>query len=403
MKKMTAMVMALVMAAGMAACGNVNETSSNAGAKIENTAEVQTTDKQIEETQKSEGAEMSGIDGGWVIPDESAMDKNPEARAALEKALENLEGAEYEPVLLLGKQVVAGTNYCILCKVTAVYPDAQPTYVMVYVYEDLDGNAEITDTKDITLGDTKTEYAETGTENIAGGWSISDEAALDKHPEAVAALEKARETLVGAEYEPVAVLGTQVVAGTNYCLLCKVTAAYTGAKPTYVMVYVYEDLEGNAELTDTVDIILGDADEEYSETGEEIMQMPNPWVEYSTVEDAGKEAGLSFNVPEKLGENSIYLIQAFDGLAEVRYGTEDNEISYRKGREVDDISGDHNDYNENSAMEIDDMTIYLRGNDGKVFGAVWNDDEYSYSYYAANGVSMETAQEDITALINENK
>ncbi|SEK89328.1 hypothetical protein [Ruminococcus albus] len=402
MKKMTAMVMALVMAAGMTACGNVNETSSNVGAKIENTAEVQTTDEQTEETQNSEGAEMSGIDGGWIIPDEIDMDKNPEARAAIEKTFVKMMDAEYEPVALLGKQVVAGTNYCILCKVTSLYNHTRQNYAVVYVYEDLEGKAEITDTMDITLGNTENGYAETGAENIEGGWSISDEIALDKHPEASAALEKARETLVGAEYEPVALLGTQAVAGTNYCLLCKVTAVWV-EQPTYVLVYVYEDLEGNAEITYTTDFTLGDADEEYSETGEEKMEMPNPWVEYSTAEEAGREAGLAFNVPEKLGEKSIYLIQAFDGLAEVRYGTEDNEISYRKGREVDDISGDHNDYNENSAMEIDDMTIYLRGNDGKVFGAVWNDDEYSYSYYAANGVSMETAQADITALINENK
>ena len=121
MKKMTAMVMALVMAAGVTACGNVNEVSSKVGAKIENTADVQTTDEQTEETQGDEGAEMCGIDGGWVIPDEITIDKNPEARAALEKARETLVGAEFEPVAVLGTQAVAGTNYCILCKVTAVW------------------------------------------------------------------------------------------------------------------------------------------------------------------------------------------------------------------------------------------------------------------------------------------
>lgn len=402
MKKIIAMAIALVMAAGMTACGSVDEVSSDVGAKIENTAEVQTTDEQTEETQKSGGAEMSGVAGGWSIPDESDMDKNPEAKAALEKAVENLDDADYEPVVVLGKQVVAGTNYCILCKVTAVFPDAQPTYVVVYVYEDLEGKAEITDTMDITLGNTETRSAETGAENIEGGWSISDEIAMDKNPEAKAALEKARETLVGAEYKPVALLGTQVVAGTNYCLLCKVTAVWV-EQPTYVLVYVYEDLEGNAEITNTTDFTLDDADEEYSETGEEKMEMPNPWVEYSTVEEAGKEAGLAFNVPEKLGEKAIYLTQSFDGLAEVRYGSEDDYISYRKGRGIYDISGDYNDYNEKAAMQMDDMIIYLRGNDDKMYGAVWNDDEYSYSYYVTNGASLETVQADITALINENK
>ncbi|EXM40146.1 hypothetical protein RASY3_06695 [Ruminococcus albus SY3] len=400
MKKMTAIIMALVMAAGVTACGNVNEVSSKVGAKIENTADVQTTDEQTEETQGDEGAEMCGIDGGWVIPDEIAIDKNPEARAALEKARETLAGAEFAPVAVLGTQAVAGTNYCILCKVTAVWVE-QPTYVLVYVYEDLEGNAEITDTMEITLGNPETGYDETGVENIDGGWVIPDEIAIDKHPEASAALEKARETLVGAEFAPVAVLGTQAVAGTNYCILCKVTAVWVEL-PTYVLVYVYEDPEGNAEITDTMEITLGDADEENGETGEETVQMPDPWVEYSSAEEAGREAGLAFSVPEKLRENSIYLIQSFDGLAEVRYGSEDDEISYRKGRGADDISGDHNDYKEKAAMQIDDMIIYLRGNGDKMFGAVWNDDEYSYSYYAANGVSLETMQEDITALINEN-
>ncbi|SFC59827.1 hypothetical protein [Ruminococcus albus] len=402
MKKMTAMVMALVMA-GMTACGNVNEISSNVGAAVENKTEVQYTDEPVEQEQnESGGAEMSGIDGGWIIPEESDMDKNPEARAAIEKTYVKMMDVEYEPVALLGKQVVAGTNYCILCKVTSLYSHTRQTYAVFYVYEDLEGKAEITDTMDITLGNTETGSAETGAENIEGGWSISDEIALDKHPEASAALEKARETLVGAEYEPVALLGTQAVAGTNYCLLCKVTAVWV-EQPTYVLVYVYEDLDGNAEITYTTDFTLGDADEEYSETGEEIMEMPNPWVEYSTVEEAGREAGLAFNVPEKLGENGIYLIQSFDGLAEVRYGSEDDPISYRKGRGADDISGDYNEYNEKAAMQIDDMIIELRGNDDKMYGAVWNDDEYSYSYYVMNGASLETVQADITALINENK
>jgi hypothetical protein len=297
MKKMMAIVMALVMAAGMTACGDVKEISSKAGAMVKNTAEVQNTDEQAEKTQESEGVEMGSIEGGWNISDETDIDKNPEAKAALENALENMLGAEYVPVAVLGTQVVAGTNYCILCKVTAVYPDAKPDYVMVYVYEDPEGNAEITDTKDITLGDTENNYAE---------------------------------------------------------------------------------------------------------TGEEIVQIPNPWTEYKSAEEAGKEAGLAFDVPEKLGENSISLIQSMDGLAEVTYGSGDNEISYRKGRGTEDISGDYNNYNEMTEMDINGMTITLRGNDGRIFGAVWDDGEYSYSYYVTNGVSIGTAQADITALINEN-
>ena len=53
----------------------------------------------------------------------------------------------------IGSQVVAGMNYCLLCKVTAVAPDAKPQYRLVYIYEDLNGNAEITGSKTI-IGET---------------------------------------------------------------------------------------------------------------------------------------------------------------------------------------------------------------------------------------------------------
>lgn len=58
-------------------------------------------------------------------------------------------GAVYEPVQLLGTQVVAGTNYALLCRVTGVYPDAVPEYCVVYVYADLEGNASLQEVQDL--------------------------------------------------------------------------------------------------------------------------------------------------------------------------------------------------------------------------------------------------------------
>ena len=62
---------------------------------------------------------------------------------------------------------------------------------------------------------------------------------------AKAALEKACETLTGAEYTPVALLATQIVAGTNYRIICQSTPAVPGAESSYVIVTVYADLQGN--------------------------------------------------------------------------------------------------------------------------------------------------------------
>lgn len=79
--------------------------------------------------------------GAWELPDDLALTK--EAKDAFGKAMEGLTGVSYVPVALLGTQIVAGTNYSILCRSTVVYPGAETTYAIVYIYEDLEGQASI--------------------------------------------------------------------------------------------------------------------------------------------------------------------------------------------------------------------------------------------------------------------
>ena len=81
--------------------------------------------------------------GGWNIVPHEAEELPENAQAAFDKATEDLDGAEYTPVALMATQVVAGMNYCILCQITPVVPDAEPTWALVYIYADLQGNAEI--------------------------------------------------------------------------------------------------------------------------------------------------------------------------------------------------------------------------------------------------------------------
>ena len=89
--------------------------------------------------------------GGWEnVPHETA-ELPADAQAAFDKAVEGLVGAEYVPVALLSTQVVAGTNYCILCQITPVAPNATPTWALVYIYADLDGNAEITNVYELYI------------------------------------------------------------------------------------------------------------------------------------------------------------------------------------------------------------------------------------------------------------
>ena len=91
------------------------------------------------------------LSGGWSMAEDITV--TDEVRALVEEAAGQLLGATYEPVALLGTQVVAGTNYCVLCRKSAVVQNPQYEYVLMYIWKDLDGKASLLGFDDIELGD----------------------------------------------------------------------------------------------------------------------------------------------------------------------------------------------------------------------------------------------------------
>lgn len=73
-----------------------------------------------------------------------------------------------------------------------------------------------------------------------GGWTLTEDAALTQ--EAKDALEGALEGLVGVNYTPVALLGTQLVSGTNHVVLCK----------GWSLCFVSADTQGKTEVVKSV-------------------------------------------------------------------------------------------------------------------------------------------------------
>ena len=88
-----------------------------------------------------------------------------------------------------------------------------------------------------------------------GGWAITQSPEISEA--AQGAFDKAMETLVGVNYTPLALLGTQVVSGTNYCFLCEATVVAPEAQPYYAIVSVYEDLQGGAQVLNIVAMDIG--------------------------------------------------------------------------------------------------------------------------------------------------
>ena len=89
--------------------------------------------------------------GGWEnVPHEAAVLPD-RAQAAFDKAVEAVDGMAYTPVALLSTQVVAGTNYCIICQVAPVVPEPRTGWALVYIYADLQGGAEITNVYELYI------------------------------------------------------------------------------------------------------------------------------------------------------------------------------------------------------------------------------------------------------------
>ena len=176
------------------------------------------------------------IDGGWSKNESVAVSEK--VAELFSKATKNLTGFEITPVANLATQVVAGTNYKLLCRGKAVVPGAEEVYVFVTLYEDLQGNAQITEIQ-------RTKNA-TNINDLPGGWFQAE--SVDLTPEMKAGFELAKAQLVGVEYKPVAILASQVVAGMNYCILCESKGVYPGATEQYSLVNIYVGFDQSVSL-----------------------------------------------------------------------------------------------------------------------------------------------------------
>lgn len=111
---------------------------------------------------------------------------------------------------------------------------------------------------------------------LVGGWTTEIDETISQ--EAFDALHKATADLLGCTYKPVACLSSQLVAGRNYCVLCRCTAATLNAVSYYALVYIYADLEGNADITDIRPLDIAPLSSRQSDDGQNpIMNFVGPY------------------------------------------------------------------------------------------------------------------------------
>ena len=222
MKKILVIAVAFVMAFCFAACGS------------------------SESVDTEETTEAEAVVGGWTIPDNPAAATLPgDVQKAMDSFAENY-GDDLIPMAYYGNQVTEGMNYGLLCK-----SKADNVLQTVILQQRSNGNVDEAIINTFNTGDyTQGDGADPSAEPLDGGWNVAEDYTTTELPDDVQnAFDQATEEFVGNDLVPMAYLGSQLVAGTNYALLCHSTLVTAKPVSSIQVVTIYEDLDGNCSIT----------------------------------------------------------------------------------------------------------------------------------------------------------
>lgn len=195
------------------------------------------------------------ITGGWeIVLSNQVNDLDEDTINIFNNAKANYKELDLDLVALLGKQVVAGTNYMYLAK------GNETSYKVVVVYHDLEGNNTITKVSDFDLEKYTNKNIDGLNEQLSGGWNVESSgkpySLFENGDNNI--FEKATSTLAGMSYKPLVLVGKQIVSGTNYAVICYGAATVPDAKEGIYLLTIYEDLDGNGKLLSSAYIDLAD-------------------------------------------------------------------------------------------------------------------------------------------------
>lgn len=198
----------------------------------------------------SDEEQAPALVGGFTVCTDAQPLLTEEEQDIFDKAETTLAGGAYTPVAVLGTQVVAGTNYAYLCLGAPDEPEDLAKWYIVTLYKDLSGNVTTLSIRDIDLTDIQTMNS-VYNPSFVGSWSTSEPDQPGVLPDdAQAAFDKATKEYVGVGYSPIALLGTQVVAGLNYKFLCFGTLVTKDPVTSVYVLDIYQDPQGECTITD---------------------------------------------------------------------------------------------------------------------------------------------------------
>lgn len=155
----------------------------------------------------------------------------------------------------------------------------------------------------------------------------------------------------------------------------------------YVPIDLFVPLFGNdpATVKTSGDTITIDPDAK-TEDGDS-SQIPNLLTAHDSLTELAKAVGFDIKAPTvPAGYEADAYIDISGELAEVFYVKGDDTLVYRVSKGEGDNSGDYNTYSNKKTVDVNGVSVELRGND-KVNVATWSNGGFAYSVSAKQGIS----------------
>ena len=183
-----------------------------------------------------------------------SLKDNPDAMNAFEAAFPNgYNYTHYEPIALLGTQVVSGTNYLYLCKSTWTDYQENVSFVLLQIYQDLSGKSQVVGSAILFPTEESREEGEDYIDNT-GSYL----------PENIPAIQNAFKEAVpddeNAYYIPLAYIGKHTQEGKpeEDVIFTAKKSKGKDAKTSYVLLYIGSGKGGKAKLTNTEEVQFPD-------------------------------------------------------------------------------------------------------------------------------------------------
>lgn len=137
-----------------------------------------------------------------------------------------------------------------------------------------------------------------------------------------------------------------------------------------------------------------------TDNDDEIIGMPNPFVEYKTVDEAKKvlpfSAVIPSNIPNGYELETVSVMS--NEMLQLIYKNGDKEIMYRVEKGSDDISGDYNVYKDIKTVKAGDAQVKVRKSEERM-SAIWTNGELTFALSSDGNLT----EKEITDIISSIK